>query len=881
MPAVEGAATRRARRGGSRTPRRPGCWPRRSGTPRRARARRARAPGRRRRGVAGHRGAAALRAGGHARGADQPPRRAARWRRSRRPRPPRWASWSSRSRTDEAAEALAQRGARRDRRDAAVDATGGWVTGVLFEAWRSVGDAGRRRRRRPIRCTATSSAHILDELARPSARLPRDHLRARRGDRAARRRRSGIADAVARLGALRSEHLPVTWTRRRARRCAATRASASTCSSASSERGRRGGAGAAHRARPPARARGTATRRRRGAAARRTRRPRRSPYAERRSCRRDRAARRRGRGALAGAARRRRAGGVARARRRRADARASAGEDFRRAELVVDRVTAQGERERLAGASSLVAALMAWCYVTSAGRRRPRRCWTSRRTTRPSPRCATAYSRRPTPGPPPPRPALTGGPLDALVLATDYCYGRLSELAEHERLALGGRGRGRSRGGSPSLRALGRTQRALELYEAMLARSGPTRPASMGTSAPEVLIDAGPPRGGARGARARTRAGPRERLGRSSRSHAAVADAQARAAARARPGRRPRGCSTRRAARWAGAPSTFLAESIDTWYGLALLLLGEDGEALRRLRRAVASMLAGASACSSCRPRRSTWPRRSGAPATRTPPTAPPTSRSTPRAARAPTTCCCRRWPTSRPSCRAASTPSRAPSSPWHELGRALIAQGTPVGRADPRGGRAASSSAAARSSSTASSGARGSPRPTSCSPTSPAAATGRAERDELLDALFDGRADDVDPRLPAPGGPLAAQRAAGRGRRDRGPRHRAAGRRRRGRSASRCASRRCSPRPRGCRASSGSPRRSPRSSCTTGASTCPTAARAGWTERRRELRAARRRRALRGGGARLRGRPAATRPTGWRRPSCATEPFRETRLAR
>ena len=81
--------------------------------------------------------------------------------------------------------------------------------------------------------------------------------------------------------------------------------------------------------------------------------------------------------------------------------------------------------------------------------------------------------------------------------------------------------------------------------------------------------------------------------------------------------------------------------------------------------------------------------------------------------------------------------------SPWHELGRALIAQGVALGahvgasiqlrRVRPLRAR----------SSTARTPARGSPRPTSCSPTWPPHGGRQAERDELLDALFDGRADD------------------------------------------------------------------------------------------------------------------------------------------
>ena len=83
----------------------------------------------------------------------------------------------------------------------------------------------------------------------------------------------------------------------------------------------------------------------------------------------------------------------------------------------------------------------------------------------------------------------------------------------------------------------------------------------------------------------------------------------------------------------------FIDEQVETWRGLALLL-GEPrrgrrraARARRREHRSVRRILElpTAAVC---------WPRRSGGAATRTPPTARPTSRSTPRPSRAPTTTC-------------------------------------------------------------------------------------------------------------------------------------------------------------------------------------------------------------------------------------------------
>ena len=83
-----------------------------------------------------------------------------------------------------------------------------------------------------------------------------------------------------------------------------------------------------------------------------------------------------------------------------------------------------------------------------------------------------------------------------------------------------------------------------------------------------------------------------------------------------------------------------------------------------------------------------------------------------------------------------------AADSPWHELGRALIVQGIAVDCFRRGRGQLLEFGACAMLV-TASRSGRGSRRPTSCSPTSPARPRARARRDELLDALFDGRADE------------------------------------------------------------------------------------------------------------------------------------------
>ena len=187
-------------------------------------------------------------------------------------------------------------------------------------------------------------------------------------------------------------------------------------------------------------------------------------------------------------------------------------------------------------------------------------------------------------GPPPPRPELTGGPLDALVLSIDYGFGRLAELAA-------GHAGGWVRAWSQpwviaALSNIGRTQQALELYETMRAR-GPTS-ASLDTSRPACAGRRGPARGSARRAERGRRAA---RAGGSIVYEELAGLSEARLALRLdRDPDAARAALDRLAARTATSRLGYLAEQIDAWYGYALLLQGANEAALRRLRRAVTSM---------------------------------------------------------------------------------------------------------------------------------------------------------------------------------------------------------------------------------------------------------------------------------------------------
>ena len=260
--------------------------------------------------------------------------------------------------------------------------------------------------------------------------------------------------------------------------------------------------------------------------------------------------------------------------------------DLRRGARIADRLVALGERDRLAG-SGAAGVLMAWCY---AGVGRLDDAHQLLAIAGPDPAVAALrYAMAPVePGPPPDRPDVSGGPLDAGIVAADYFLGRLSHLSQ-ERSSRWIEGiAGASRIGA--LRVTGRIERALELYEPMRRR----RIVPIGLDAtvgPEVLIDAGR-REEARAAIERGR-----RLAQASgmiafELYTQVLEAKLAlrldhdpAAARA--------ALDRLEGNRSAHPYPLVFEPADTWYGLALLLQSEDGTALARLRRAVESMVVG------------------------------------------------------------------------------------------------------------------------------------------------------------------------------------------------------------------------------------------------------------------------------------------------
>ena len=109
----------------------------------------------------------------------------------------------------EAAEALAVTGAGEIDAATALQATGGWVTGVLFEAWRSREHvAGAGGEADPLH--GYLSAHILELLA-PADRGFLVRTAVLDEVTASRATALGHRDAAARLASLRAEHLPAVW----------------------------------------------------------------------------------------------------------------------------------------------------------------------------------------------------------------------------------------------------------------------------------------------------------------------------------------------------------------------------------------------------------------------------------------------------------------------------------------------------------------------------------------------------------------------------------------------------------------------------------------------------------------------------------------------
>lgn len=252
---------------------------------------------------------------------------------------------------------------------------------------------------------------------------------------------------------------------------------------------------------------------------------------------------------------------------------------------IADELVGAGQRERLVAMSPAAGALMGWCYAF-AGRLDEARAvgdWAPDGVGRDAARYALALFDES--GAVMARPDDTGGPLDGLLYSVDYLVGRLGELvvdppSPKTTLAMGP-------GRIGALRATGRTAAALQEYEAARCRG------SFGNLlecviAPDVLVDAG------RVDEARTALTRGRKLARDSGSPVWVAlqrVAEAKLALRVdRDTTRAGAVLTDLDNDPAANGCPLVREWAQTWLGLAALFENDNAAALSALRVAVSRM---------------------------------------------------------------------------------------------------------------------------------------------------------------------------------------------------------------------------------------------------------------------------------------------------
>jgi len=269
---------------------------------------------------------------------------------------------------------------------------------------------------------------------------------------------------------------------------------------------------------------------------------------------------------------------------------AIARDDVREVVRIGDLLAADGLRDRLAATSDTAAWILGWAYIHAL---RPDDVVAVLDAARPGSavdalRYAFHVMADPADEAPPPRPALDrGGSAAAMAYVADYGLGRFAELAQAD--------------GTPwveavkapwriaALRATGRTQEALELHRT--AGRAADALIVQAFTGPELLLDAGRV-DEARELLERGRAHAR-RCG-SLATEAMSVLTEAKLVLRAdRDPTRARAILDRADFRAACARFRHVDEGAATWRGLALLLEGADAAAAAELRRAVAGMRAG------------------------------------------------------------------------------------------------------------------------------------------------------------------------------------------------------------------------------------------------------------------------------------------------
>ena len=259
---------------------------------------------------------------------------------------------------------------------------------------------------------------------------------------------------------------------------------------------------------------------------------------------------------------------------------------------ICDRLLDRSERDAVAASSERAAALMAWNYFDMA---RVQDGKAVLDVAPPGPAVDAVRYRawltyNVVPGERPVAPERTGGAFDAAILISDYLMGRLSALPESSgsdwahgvatpwRIAL--------------LRARGQTQSALDLYEQTIGSPGVPHSWMLTIFiGPELLVDAGR-REEARAAIDRGRKLAKEDGTISPLALNAFAEAKLALRLEKDPAL-ARAVLDRIEVYSQAREILWCAELLDTMYGLANLLENDDAAALARLRAAVSSMQAG------------------------------------------------------------------------------------------------------------------------------------------------------------------------------------------------------------------------------------------------------------------------------------------------
>lgn len=265
-------------------------------------------------------------------------------------------------------------------------------------------------------------------------------------------------------------------------------------------------------------------------------------------------------------------------------------EDYRRGVEIADRLLAHGEHDCLPEQSPRLAALMAWSYL-HAGRIDDVRALLA--VAGPDATVeAVRYALRPLDknagSPSDPMPSVSGSAFDALLLRAAYHVGRLAELAAPPPSPWVEAVVGPWRIGA--LRATGRTEQAMSLYESARA-AGVATVGLQAAVGPEVLIDAEAV-DEARAALAEGRAAARQAGSLIFELFNGVAEAKL----ELRLGHDPAAAHAvieRLESELGARRFPYVREMLDTWSGMALLLEDRNHEALERLNRAVGGMRAG------------------------------------------------------------------------------------------------------------------------------------------------------------------------------------------------------------------------------------------------------------------------------------------------